>query len=453
MSTTGAYETILSTRTLGQITASSFIVSSYTDTIVNLQWSGTYNTAIIYYGGATIGGATSSTVTSAETIKQLTVTANTSYTFTITPYNSATVPVAGTAQTKSIVTLAALTSLSATVNSSSQINLTLTYATNSFYRADVYYKSGSGSYALFNTFLYSTNPTTVLVTGLTSSTTYTFQVKVVNSALVQTAYGTEPSATTATALPYTYTGSTSSYDPNQNGYKVLKLTSNGSLTLTSSTSLTVNYYVIGGGGGGGVGNQGGSSEGGNGGNGGVVTQGSFVFNGSKTFSSIIVGTGGIGSVVQGTLSVSGGNSSISGTGFTTVTSSGGTFGNAGRDGINARNVVAQVGQTSGATGGKGTNSTTIAAAQLGASGTAFPPTSFVYGGAGSGGSQNASTDSTGGTTGGGYGGHVNTAGANAGSASYGAGGGGGGPCKPSTNPITYFKGGDGLAGAVILYWT
>ena len=214
---------------------------------------------------------------------------------------------------------------------------------------------------------------------------------------------------------------------------------------TTDTILTINYLIVAGGG------SGGSSSGaggGGGGAGGLLTGTTSLPNGSFT---VTIGAGGT-SVTAGSNNHgnNGLNSSISGTGITTITATGGGGGgNAG-------------GLTGGSGGGAGGFSTTggsgtVGQGNAGGSTTGFPAgaggggagatgsnnsgntggaggsgtsnsisgSSVTYAGGGGGGASSSSTGGSGGSGGGGAGGS-NTGAGTSGTANTGGGGGGGG---------------------------
>ena len=233
----------------------------------------------------------------------------------------------------------------------------------------------------------------------------------------------------------------------------------GILSSADKTKVAASYLVVAGGGGGG------GSQGGGGGAGGYQTS-TFTLSTLNTYS-ITVGAGGNGGTnVNGT---SGSNSVISGTGLTTVTSTGGGYGggeaNAGASGGSGGGGGAQGGSGAGGSatsgqgfaGGSGSNPNAgggggssqagnTASQRTGGNGTAssISGSSVTYAGGGGGGSNNGTTSSGG--TGGGGGGTGNTTAGTAGTVNLGGGGGGGG----STAGVGNGAGGAGGSGIVII---
>lgn len=200
-------------------------------------------------------------------------------------------------------------------------------------------------------------------------------------------------------------------------------TFNASGTFTPQTGLSCDYLVVGGGGGGG------EEEGGGGGAGGYLTSigGSTISLSSNTSYTVSVGAGGIGGDGQ----LRGGNgtdSSLSGTGITTITSTGG--GGAGS---------ADGSQKNGATGGSGGggSSDTGGSPGTGAAGNT-PSTSPAQGFAGGNGFNRTTALSEGGGGGGGSSAVGAAAIVNA------AGNGGSGTANSITgSSVTYAGGGGG----------
>jgi hypothetical protein len=217
---------------------------------------------------------------------------------------------------------------------------------------------------------------------------------------------------------------------------------------------SVDFLVVAGGGGGG------RSNGGGGGAGGFRTSTQSV--GQGTVITVTVGDGGAGSITPPASGTNGSNSSISGSGLTTITSTGGGSGstsgssagsNGGSGGGGTNGLVGGSGNTpstspsQGNNGGDGTaggggpyfgaaggggagavggNSSTTVGGN-GGNGTANSITgsSVTRGGGGGGGVSPGGTTGTGGTGGGGNGGDNSTGGTN-GTANTGSGGGGSG---------------------------
>ena len=218
-------------------------------------------------------------------------------------------------------------------------------------------------------------------------------------------------------------------------------------TLSLAFIATVDYLVIGGGGGGG------SRHGGGGGAGGYIYSTGQTLNVGTTYS-ITVGTGGAGGVGQSANGSNGDDSSISGTGFTTVTAIGGgggattsaagnggsgggggftaSTGGSGTSGQGNAGGTAHSGPPYHAAGGGGAGAAGSNAGSIGGAGGAglqysITGTALYYAGGGGGGTYNTSGTSAGGSGVGGSGaGHNGTAGtptANTGSGGGGTGGG------------------------------
>ena len=200
----------------------------------------------------------------------------------------------------------------------------------------------------------------------------------------------------------------------------------GTYTWTCPAGVTsVDILVVGGGG------AGGSNLAGGGGAGGVVYQLTATVVPTQGYT-VVVGAGGINTAPgtqAGVAGVAGGNSSFSGSGFTTITAAGGGGGGAG-----ANNIAATSGGSGGGGGGYSTNA--------GASSTGNAGGTARYGNAGGSGVPNPSYGGGGGGGAGGAGGNAsNPAGGAAGGAginipAFGAyywGGGGGGAAYTTGN--------------------
>ena len=139
----------------------------------------------------------------------------------------------------------------------------------------------------------------ITVSGLTTGTSYTFKVSATNSV------GTGPQSSASNAIT----------------------------PIALNAPTTIDYVVVAGGGGGGVGTDwDNNSNGGGGGAGGYLTQTNVSVSAGVSYT-ITVGNGGVGAIANGsginataTTGTQGGNSSISGSGFTTVTAVGGGYG-------------------------------------------------------------------------------------------------------------------------------
>jgi hypothetical protein len=248
-------------------------------------------------------------------------------------------------------------------------------------------------------------------------------------------------------------------------------------TFTTTENLLCDILVVGGGGGGG------SDRGGGGGGGGVIYSQNITL--TQNTYNVIVGKQGLGttsgtSISNGTKGINGINSSISGSGLTTITAIGGG-GGGGCSSVNKNGLYGGSGgggsQYSGAgSGGSGTTGqgnnggigfeygaggggggavaiganasiTNAGNGGIGLSNT-ITGTTVIYSSGGGGGGYfggggNNQVPGTGGSSGAGNGGNLHTNGTNA--TIYGCGGGGGG----SANSVST-KGGDGGAGIVII---
>jgi hypothetical protein len=212
----------------------------------------------------------------------------------------------------------------------------------------------------------------VTVTGLTQNTAYTFKVYATN------AYGNS-------------------------------LSSSSSNSITTQTAATpfFSYLVVAGGGGGGGGNGGG----GGGGAGGLLT-GNVTYTAGVKYT-VSVGPGGSGHVYSPRVAAtSGTNSSISGTGLTTITAIGGGRGGA------LNGTIAP--ETGGSGGGGGVSTTTTV------------PTAYSLGAAGTSGQGNSGGNGT----------------ASSGNPNIGPGGGGGAGAPGSSNTTPHRGGEPGGIGAV-----
>ena len=202
-------------------------------------------------------------------------------------------------------------------------------------------------------------------------------------------------------------------------------------TFTPTQALTADYLVVAGGASGGVG---GSGEGGGGGGAGGYRSATAQSFTNGTAYTVTVGAGGAGLSTVGARGIAGSNSSVTGTGFSTITASGG--GTGGGDG-----------NRDGGTGGSGGGGCATGLGGSGNSGSYSPvegyaggngyPTNPTRGGGGGGGS---SAPGTNGSTSGGAGG-AGTSNSITGSSVTYAGGGGG-----AANSSTGGAGGSGGGG-------
>jgi hypothetical protein len=218
-----------------------------------------------------------------------------------------------------------------------------------------------------------------------------------------------PNSKTIAALNINHSGTTQITAGTPVSYKVYTWTSSGSMTMPASNAPTsVEYLVVAGGGGGGT------YRGGGGGGGGISYSTNAGVSPSTAYT-ITVGGGGTGvSSTTQAIGNNGSNSSISGSGFTTVTSLGGGGGGGGT----------LAGSAGGAGGGGGTSGTNVASA--GGAGTI---------GQGNNGGAGFTVGGTGGSLAGGGGGGANA------TSSGGAGGAGG--LYAISGTYTYYAGGGG----------
>jgi hypothetical protein len=218
-----------------------------------------------------------------------------------------------------------------------------------------------------------------------------------------------PNSKTIAALNINHSGTTQITAGNPDSYKVYTWTGSGSMTMPSSNAPTsIEYLVVAGGGGGGT------YRGGGGGGGGISYSTNAGVSPSTAYT-ITVGGGGTGvSSTTQAIGNNGSNSSISGSGFTTVTSLGGGGGGGGT----------LAGSAGGAGGGGGTSGTNVASA--GGAGTI---------GQGNNGGAGFTVGGTGGSLAGGGGGGANA------TSSGGAGGTGG--LYAISGTYTYYAGGGG----------
>jgi hypothetical protein len=234
----------------------------------------------------------------------------------------------------------------------------------------------------------------------TVSTTSGSVAPVTSSTVTQSGLSTGASATvsvTATRIGYlnsstaTVTGTAASYIVATGGtitnytlgsinYKSHEFTSSGNFVVTSlGSSPIVDILIVAGGGGGGY------DRGGGGGGGGFRTS-TQTLGAASTFT-VTVGTGGVPGNSGGGISSSGTNSSISGTGLTTIASTGGGRG----AGIQA-GVGAYYSASAGGSGGGGNPGSAPGAGNTGG----YSPVEGYTGGTSSDGSQGAAGGGAGG---------------------------------------------------------
>jgi hypothetical protein len=224
-----------------------------------------------------------------------------------------------------------------------------------------------------------------------------------------------------------YSGSTKGWIPN----------TDGAVALETPQTTTADFLVIAGGGGGGFDRGGGAGAGGyrasfnsETSGGGGSSESSLTLQGGSTYT-ITVGAGGAGATGTGAIGVTGGNSVISGSGITTITSNGGGGGGNGAGGLSGGNDGGCGGGGAATTSG-GAGDGTTNQGYGGGNGTGSPS---LIGGAGGGAGEAGNTDGQG------YGGD-GVASTISGSSVVRGGGGSG--TIDNTSPI---PGGDGGGGA------
>ena len=190
------------------------------------------------------------------------------------------------------------------------------------------------------------------------------------------------------------------------GNQIHTFTSSG--TLSPLTPVTASYLVVAGGGGGGY------LFGGGGGAGGLLTSSTTIYSGATYV--VTVGAGGAGATSIGANGVNGSNSVLSGTGITTITSTGGGGG--------AKRST--VGNSGGSGGGGAGDSSSIGGAGTSGQGFAGGTGSSVVGDAGGGGGGSSAVGSNHGGTVGGNGGAGTASSITGSSVTYAGGGGGAG---------------------------
>jgi hypothetical protein len=234
------------TSTITQITLSdltSLSVSSFTASQVVLIYDGSYTNVNISRNGTDISSATHITGT---TFTDTGLTANTSYTYIVTPYNS--VGIAGTTSTITKITLSGVTSLSVLSYTASQIVLAF-----------------SGSYTNVsisrNGTDISTNvtDTTYTDTDLSANTSYTYILTPYNSNSVAGTTSTVSQTTladvaslsslsttskTATQIVLGYTGTYTNVSITRNGSAIATHVTGISYTDVSGLSANTSYEYI-----------------------------------------------------------------------------------------------------------------------------------------------------------------------------------------------------------------
>jgi hypothetical protein len=314
---------------------------------------------------------------------------------------------------------------------------------------------------------WSINPTTYVT--LSNQSTSGVTVTVANQTLSAVSYSITATNPTPTSCVQTFTISNTSSIKAVGG----TVTTSGTNTIHTFTtggsfvvytSITCQVLIIGGGGGGGTGQD---RAGGGGGAGGYVYYSSQAFSsGSYTVTVGLAGAGSTGTANGG----NGGNSSVTGLttavgggggeGWYTASSSGGSGGGGGQDQHTGGSGTAGQGnnggagqyQSGGGGGGAGSaGSDGVYSGNGGAGGdgvaNSISGASQTYCGGGGGGTQTSGTAGSGGAGGGGPGG-TRAAGNNA--TYYGGGGGGGGSIDSGGYPVTWYNGGNGYQGIVII---
>jgi hypothetical protein len=231
------------------------------------------------------------------------------------------------------------------------------------------------------------------------------------------------------------------------GNQIHTFTSSG--TLSPLTPVTASYLVVAGGGGAG------RTVSGGGGAGGLLTSSTTLYSGATYI--VTVGGGGAVGATLGARGTNGGNSSIAGTGLTTITSTGGggggadgtgtvaeRSGSAGGSGGGAVNVNGVPGAGTSGQGNAGGNGSTNCAGGGGGAGAVGGNGSGNIGGTGGNGLQSSISGTATYYAGGGGGGGYNTASTNAGG--LGGGGNGTNDATNSTPGTPNTGGGGGGAG-------
>jgi hypothetical protein len=205
--------------TLGNLNNSS--ITSLNTTSLTLNWSGTYSSVDIYYNGGT---QFTSYVGSSKTITGL--SANTSYSFIITPKNSATVTNPNSTQTQNIITLPTVSGVNNSNVGATNVNINFS---GSFNYVVITWSGGSSGNQ-------TSSPYTV--TGLNGGTGYTFTVTPYNANNVA-GTSANTSLTTAVRFVFTFTnmGATGTNGPSSINYGTNPA---GGLTLTNG----IQYWTV-----------------------------------------------------------------------------------------------------------------------------------------------------------------------------------------------------------------
>jgi hypothetical protein len=194
------------------------------------------------------------------------------------------------------------------------------------------------------------------------------------------------------------------------GNQIHTFTSSG--TLSPLTPVTASYLVVAGGG------AGGQYFGGGGGGGGLLTGSTTLYSGATYV--VTVGAGGAAAPNSSTLPTNASNSSLSGTGLTTITSIGGGYGAQGGASTTWSSTTGGSGGGGGSTSGQ-TGGSAGTSGQGNAGGTAIGATQpYTSGGGGGAGAVGSNATSTSGGAGG-----VGVSSSISGTSTYYAGGGGG----------------------------
>jgi hypothetical protein len=213
---------------------SGLVASTVSSAQINLAWSPSSTSGVTYsvYGSSgLIASGLAATSYSATGL-----TANTSYTFTVTAVNSAGASPASnpaSATTQATPAPAAPTGLAATASSASQINLNWNASTTSGVTYSVY--SGAASGADTNLLASGLSGTSYTATGLAASTTYFYIVKAVSGTTSSTASNEASATTQAAASGACHVVYTDQNDWNTGFTGALTITNNGSTAMNSWT--------------------------------------------------------------------------------------------------------------------------------------------------------------------------------------------------------------------------
>lgn len=151
----------LTVSTASSITVGTLTTTKVATTSLNIAWNtGTYDYVIVTWDN---GGTSGQQTGSSYVVTGL--TANTQYTFSVTPYN--TLNASGTAQTTTITTAAALSGGTISASSITTTGMTLTWNGTAYYYVIITWSPGNGSSGQVSTSSYN-------VSGLTFNTSYTF---------------------------------------------------------------------------------------------------------------------------------------------------------------------------------------------------------------------------------------------------------------------------------------